>query len=177
MSQENKVEPKVGVGIFVLNPLSRFNSSTADPTFLIGKRISNVNHGDGQWSLPGGGLDLKEDPKECAKREVREEFGIEITEPQILLPQPYTSDIFEGSKKGEHYITLFFVSWMISGQTPIIQEEEGGKKHSEWKWINIPGFIKEQIPLFPPLDKLVDDKHVRGFLRGFALNPSNEIWP
>ncbi len=157
----NYLGPKVGVGVFVLNP------DIEDTRFIVAKRISKDNHGNGLWSLPGGGVDYKEDPIACAKREVKEEFGIEIEEPKILIPVPYTNDIMPLSRKGEHYITLFFVAHMISGQKPEIQEEDGGKKHSEWKWVTPTEFLYEDIDLFSPLDTLCKNIQVMGFLKGF----------
>ena len=34
---------------------------------------------NGKWELLGGGLEHEEDPKECLKREVREETGLAVT--------------------------------------------------------------------------------------------------
>ncbi|MBD2840868.1 NUDIX domain-containing protein [Erythrobacter rubeus] len=36
------------------------------------------SYGPKVWALPGGGLKRGEDPQECARREVREELGIEL---------------------------------------------------------------------------------------------------
>lgn len=36
------------------------------------------SYGPNVWALPGGGLKLREDPEQCARREVLEELGIEL---------------------------------------------------------------------------------------------------
>jgi 8-oxo-dGTP pyrophosphatase MutT (NUDIX family) len=37
-----------------------------------------------QWDLPGGGLRRHEDPRAGIEREIREELGVELTEPLFL---------------------------------------------------------------------------------------------
>lgn len=45
---------------------------------LLGKRSENNPIYSGYWGLPGGIMDYGETPEETAKREVREEMGVEI---------------------------------------------------------------------------------------------------
>ncbi|WP_305098412.1 NUDIX hydrolase [Croceibacterium aestuarii] len=44
------------------------------------ERILLVRHsyGSGRWALPGGGLGRREDPADCARRELREELGCDL---------------------------------------------------------------------------------------------------
>jgi len=67
------VQPRVGVGVLI-----RKNGLV-----LFGQRHSP--HGKGDWCCPGGHLELGEDWASCARREVREECGLEITPPHIRL--------------------------------------------------------------------------------------------
>lgn len=75
--------------------------------------ISNLNgdvlllrhsYGPKVWALPGGGLKPSEDPEECARREVREELGIAITDLQgvgaieeELSGSPHTAHLFSAT--------------------------------------------------------------------------------
>lgn len=46
------------------------------------ERVLLVRHsyGSGRWALPGGGRGRSEDPEACARREMREELGCELTD-------------------------------------------------------------------------------------------------
>lgn len=61
------------------------------------------SYGPQVWSLPGGGLGAREDPLAAARREVREELGVELArlEPvgtlvEELSGSPHTAHIFTG---------------------------------------------------------------------------------
>jgi ADP-ribose pyrophosphatase YjhB (NUDIX family) len=60
-------DPKVGVGVMVLN----------DDKILLIKRLMRPNRG--KWSLPAGYLDYGEDPQETAAREVLEETNLQVS--------------------------------------------------------------------------------------------------
>lgn len=60
-------DPKVGVGVFVLDEAGRV---------LLVRRVMNPERG--KWSIPAGFLDQGEDPVETAVREAFEETGLEV---------------------------------------------------------------------------------------------------
>ena len=73
-------------------------------------RVFLVRHayGSGRWSLPGGGLGRKEDPADCARREMREELGCELErlEPtaqfdEVLYGAPHRAFVFTARFAGE----------------------------------------------------------------------------
>jgi 8-oxo-dGTP diphosphatase len=104
---------------------------------LLGKRKGS--HGEGEWSFPGGHLELNESIEECGRREVFEETGIDL---YTMSPsfKGHTNDIFVTEKK--HYITLYNEYVLDTLQTPILKEPE---KCFEWKWFNV---NKLPTPLF-----------------------------
>jgi 8-oxo-dGTP diphosphatase len=111
-----------------------------DEKLLLGKRKNA--HGNGTWAFPGGHLEHGEEIMECARREVREETGLQIHEPEIVA---VTNDIFS---QDNHYITVF-VQGTTSG-SPELREPE--KCHG-WDWFN---WNDMPQPLFLPIKNLHD---------------------
>src|SRR3989338_2958761 len=99
--------PRIGVGVFVRN--------SSSGKILIQKRIGA--HGAGTWILPGGHLEFNESIESCAKREAKEEFGIEVINVKVL---GITEDPMPQENK--HYITIFVDSELQSGSEPKIME-------------------------------------------------------
>ena len=122
--------PKVGVAAIVRSA----------GKILLGKRIAS--HGTGCWSFPGGHLEFGESVEECARRETREEAGIEL---RNLVRAPYTNDIFEA--EGKHYITLFVTADYASGSIETREPE----KCSGWDWFD---WDDLPSPLFLPIINL-----------------------
>ncbi|PLX27991.1 8-oxo-dGTP diphosphatase MutT [Candidatus Parcubacteria bacterium] len=51
---------------------------------LIGKRLENSHMGD-LWEFPGGKIEANETPKECLKRELREELEIDADIHELIM--------------------------------------------------------------------------------------------
>ncbi|MEU6019624.1 NUDIX hydrolase [Streptomyces sp. NPDC047515] len=64
------------------------------------------------WEIPGGGLDIGEDPRQAVQREIKEELGFDITPGRLLVvdwvPQqpdgrpPLANYLFDGGPIIEH---------------------------------------------------------------------------
>lgn len=118
--------PKIGVGVFVWK----------NDKFLMGKRRGS--HGHDTWSIPGGHLEFGESWEECAKREVREETGLIVTNVRFLTA---TNDLFHDHNK--HYVTIWVYSSWKSG-TPKLMEPD---KYVDQEWRT---FQTLPSPLFEP---------------------------
>lgn len=108
-----------------------------DGKILLGKRKSAL--GDGAWCYPGGHLEYGESWEECARREVREEVGIEIKNIRFGIA---TNDIFE--KEQKHYITICMVSDFDSGEVKLMEPD----KCERWDWFEWDALPQ---PLFLPI--------------------------
>lgn len=93
-----------------------------DGKVLMGRRKNS--HGAGEWSFPGGHLEYGESFEECARREVLEETGLEVSSAEFAAA---TNDFFE--EEGKHYVTLFF-RCEAEGE-PMCREPE---KCEGWTW-------------------------------------------
>ncbi|GAA5862212.1 hypothetical protein JCM3774_004825 [Rhodotorula dairenensis] len=108
---------RVGVGCFLYNSRGLFVTG-----------IRKGSHGAGALQLPGGHLDFGETPEACAAREVLEETGLVIAEPDVRFLTA-TNDIFATDKK--HYITLFMACRVPADAEPAVCEPE---KCERWEW-------------------------------------------
>jgi len=102
-----KPNVRVGVGVFVLK----------DGKFLMQKRQGS--HGSGTWSLPGGHLEFGESFEDTARREVKEETNLDITNIRFAA---VTNDIFKAENK--HYATIWVLSDWASGELENVEPEK-----------------------------------------------------
>lgn len=124
--------PSVGVGIIIHRGAQ----------VLLLRRI-NV-HGDGSWSTPGGHLDFKESPEECAIREAKEETGLDLT---TVAFAAVTNDVFEAENK--HYISLWMESYCATSEPSLTAPYESDAI-GWFSWDELPQ------PLFIPFQHLID---------------------
>ncbi|NCC21069.1 MAG: NUDIX domain-containing protein [Alphaproteobacteria bacterium] len=113
--------PKVGVGVIVVSGRGEI---------LLGLRRNA--HGEGTWAFPGGHLEAGESFSECARRETREETGLEIEDCRCVGA---TNDIFEAEDK--HYITIYMLCTAAPGEPAILEPH----KCERWQW-----FKRDALP-------------------------------
>jgi 8-oxo-dGTP diphosphatase len=124
--------PLVGVGVGVI---------CADGIVLLKRQGS---HGSGEWSLPGGHLEFGESVIDCARREVKEELGVDLEKCRVI--GQFTEDYFPG----KHYITLYCIG--TTYQTPKIIEHD---KASDSCCIRSKSELPS--PLFSGVDQIIDN--------------------
>ncbi|HVZ12264.1 MAG TPA: NUDIX domain-containing protein [Patescibacteria group bacterium] len=120
MNEENI---RVGIGVLILK----------DNKVLLTQRRGS--HGAGEWAFPGGHLEYMESYEECARREVREEAGIEIKNVRFQL-------LANVKKYGnKHYVHIGLVADWKSGVPKQLEPDKSG----EWFWFEL---YKLPKPLF-----------------------------
>src|SRR5512140_2472104 len=99
----------VGVGALIVDAQGRL---------FFARRGPQAQKERGLWEFPGGSVEFGETLAEALKREMREEYGIEITVGELLdvvdhiLPQ-----------EGQHWVSPSFICSILSGE-PAIREPE-----------------------------------------------------
>lgn len=116
-----QTEPRVGTGAAIV----------ADGRILLVQRVRPPEAGC--WGLPGGKVDLFETVRAGVIREVREELGIEILEPQLLC----VVDQIDAAA-GEHWVAPTWLVTAFAGE-PALQEPE---KHSGLDWFALDALPK-----------------------------------
>ncbi len=124
-------KPQIGTGIII---------TKGDQVLLIKRKGP---HGAGTWSTPGGHLEFGETPEQCARREAKEEVGMDVTEARF---RAVTNDMFED--EGRHYITIWMDCQTLP-QEPVIAAEREVAELGWFIWDTLPG------PLFLPLENLL----------------------
>lgn len=115
MPAEEIGRPKVGLGVMIFK----------DGKVLLGKRKNA--HGAGQYAFPGGHMEGGESLEDCAKRETKEEAGIEIDNVTFL----YFGNL--RNLGGKHYAHIGVTARLVSGE-PIVMEPE---KCEGWAWYSL----------------------------------------
>lgn len=118
---------QVGIGILI------FKNGKA----LLSKRKGS--HGRGEYASPGGHLEFGESFAECAKRECREETGIEIK--NIRFVRLANLKKYEG----KHYVDVGLAAEWKSGEPRVLEPE----KAESWDWYDIDNLPK---PLFATIE-------------------------
>lgn len=118
-----------------------------DGKLLILKRASDDVQKPNIWEIPGGRLELGEDPREGIKRETKEETGIDI---EILHPLNIRHFI---RADGQTITMLIFLCKALNGDIKI------GEEHSSFEWIplekskeKLTDFFHKEVDIFNKLE-------------------------
>ena len=103
MSREYPKHPLIGVGVMIFR----------GPELLLIRRAKAPRRG--QWSLPGGLQELGETVFDCARREVREECGIDIAPLAVIdIVDAITPD--DAGRARFHYTLIEVLAEWRSGE-------------------------------------------------------------
>lgn len=127
------------------------------------KRAATKKFLPGVFELPGGHIDFGEDIVEGLKREVKEEFGMEISVGDSFYTFTYPNEI-----KGSHSIEAIYFARFT---TPLDEIKIDPQDHSEYGW-----FTKDEITTkVVSENKKEDDIEIGAMLKGFSLLAGNKL--
>ena len=96
---------------------------------FLSKRSQNTKNEKGHWETPGGSVEFGETLEQAVKREMVEEYGVEI---EIIEQWPAADHIIPADK--QHWVATTFLARFKEGQEPKIMEPE---KCDEIGWFNL----------------------------------------
>lgn len=138
----DKKQVQVGTAVFIFK----------DGKFLMMKRRGS--HGAGTWAPPGGKMEFGEAFEDTARREVKEEVGLDIADVRLV---GVTNDLFPADEK--HFITLWLTSSYAGGEPKIMEPEKCTA--IEWRT-----FDDLPSPLFSTWDTLLVSDFVESIKQG-----------
>jgi 8-oxo-dGTP diphosphatase len=143
MSEEKR---RVGTGLGVI--LER------DGKILLGMRHPDPDKADSafrsadEWCLPGGKLEWGESFEEGAIREVKEETGIVIDDPQVI-------SVHNCKNEHAHFMTVGLLAHKFKGEASIMEPDEIIK----WQWFDLSGLPSPRyFPSFEVIDNYMQGK-------------------
>ncbi len=122
---------KIGCEIFLIQ----------NDAILLGKRKNC--YGEGTWALPGGHLEYGESILECAKRELKEELGIDALELTLI-------SVADDIKEHAHYVHMSFRLEQFTGEIQCMEPDFC----YEWKFFSLSNLPQE---LFEPHKKVLNN--------------------
>lgn len=99
---------------------------------LMGKRHPDPDKADsafrsaGEWSLPGGKLEWGETLEKGAVREVKEETGITIQNPEVISVHNFKNE-------HAHFLTVGLLAKKWKGEAKVMEPDE----MTEWQWFSL----------------------------------------
>jgi 8-oxo-dGTP pyrophosphatase MutT (NUDIX family) len=128
-----------------------------DDLILLSRLAPSIS-ADELWTLPGGGLDHGEDPRDAVLREVREETGLDATVSETArvysahLPGAWR----DGRRVDAHALRIVYDGWVPrDAPEPHVVEVDGSTVEAAWQ--PTAGVLDGTVPVAPlVLDALAD---------------------
>lgn len=119
----------VGVGAIVFNNEGKI---------LLAKRGRDARNEKGKWEFPGGSLNFNEKCEDGLKREIKEEFDIDI---EVLELIEVADHLIPDEK--QHWVAPSYVAKYVSGEPKVMEPH----KIDEIKWVNLQDIDLDSISL------------------------------
>lgn len=119
--------PFVGIGVMIQNNQGQI---------LLGLRQGS--HGAGEWCFPGGYLEWGEKVFAGARREVKEEIGLEVGKLEIIS---IVDELRYLKSDNKHFLNLGVKAEYLGGK-PQLKEPD---KCREWRWFSLDNLPEKML--------------------------------
>ena len=133
----------VGVGALIVNDRGML---------FLSRRGVKAKNERGLWEFPGGSVEFGERLADALRREMREEYGIEITVGELL---DVTDHILPEER--QHWVSPTFICRIISGEPRILEPE----KCAEIGW-----FAPDEMPEGLTMITRINWEHYKQKIKG-----------
>ena len=99
-------------------------------------RLSPLVTSDELWTLPGGGLDHGEDPRDAVIRETHEETGLDATVSDVArVYSAHMPSVWRGGRRvNAHAVRIVYDGWVPAGSPePRVVEVDGSTIEAAWQ--------------------------------------------
>ncbi len=120
------------------------------------KRADTKKFLPGVYEIPGGHIDFGEEIVDGLKREIKEEFGVDIA-----VGDPFASFTYTNHVKGSHSVEVIYFATFISPIEDIVIHPED---HSDYGW-----FAEEELEKVMTENKRGDDPEIQALQKAFDL--------
>ncbi|WP_395696070.1 NUDIX domain-containing protein [Nocardioides sp.] len=133
-----------------------------DDHILLSRLSASVTP-DELWTLPGGGLDHGEDPRDAVVREIHEETGLAATVGETA--RVYSAHLpgvwREGRRVDAHALRIVYDGWVpVDAPAPRVLEVDGSTAEAAWR--PVADVLDGSVPVVPMvLEALADHRPVR----------------
>lgn len=129
---------------------------------FVSKRADTKKFLPGVFELPGGHIDFGEDMIDGLKREIKEEFGMDIK-----VGDPFYTFTYLNEIKGSHSIeVIYFATFSQPNKNIKLNSED----HSEYRWIG-----ENELEQIVTSNKRGDDPEIKAIQKGFSLLNGNKL--
>jgi ADP-ribose pyrophosphatase YjhB (NUDIX family) len=126
-------------------------------------RLSPRISADELWTLPGGGLDHGEDPRDAVLREIHEETGLlaSVGETARVYSAHLPGVWREGRRVDAHALRIVYDGWVpLDAPEPRVVEVDGSTAEAAWKPVE--DVLSGRVPVAPMvLEALADHRPYR----------------
>ncbi len=111
-----------------------------------------------QWTLPGGGLDHGEDPRDAVVREIREETGLDaVVGEQARVYSAHQARVRrDGRRSDYHALRIVYDAWVaVDAPEPRVVEVDGSTVESAW--LPLADVLDGSVPTVPLVQQALAD--------------------